>query len=126
VSFVFIVALSALACRKESSAAEKPPENYPANNTGRNERDSGGAKPTPLDQGENKSDLAITQKIRQAVVGDPGLSMLAENIKIVTVDANVTLRGVVNSQTEKESIEAKAKGVAGVRSVDNQLDVKSK
>jgi osmotically-inducible protein OsmY len=56
---------------------------------------------------------------------DKTMSINAQNCKIVTDKAGkVTLRGVVNSQTEKDAIELKAKSASGVSSVDNQLEVK--
>jgi len=110
-----------------SSAEKKQPENTPAlasaDNTARNERDSTGATTTPVDQGQNETDLTITAKIRQAVLDDKALSVNAENVKIITNSGIVTLRGPVRSEQEKSAIEAKAKQVAGVTRVDNQLEI---
>ena len=94
-------------------------------NTGRNTRDSDSstAPPTPIDQSNESRDIDITAEIRRAVVDDSAMSTNAKNVKIVTQDGVVTLRGVVDSQAEKDAIEAKAKAVAGVTSVDNQLEV---
>jgi len=92
-------------------------------NTGVNARDRNGQQLTPMDQGGSESDRSTTQKIRQAVVGDKGLSFTAKNVKIITVNGRVTLRGPVNSAAERASIEAKARDVAGAQ-VDNQLEVK--
>ena len=110
------------------SSAEKQPENSTpapaaADNTARNERDSAGATATSVDQGQNEIDLAITAKIRQSVVDDKALSVNAENVKIITNSGTVTLRGPVKSEQEKSAIEAKAKQVAGVTRVDNQLEI---
>jgi len=120
---VFLAAFFA-AC----SSAEKQPENSTpaptdADNTARNERDSAGATATPVDQGQNETDLSITAKIRQSVVDDKALSVNAENVKIITNSGTVTLRGPVKSEQEKSAIEAKAKQVAGVTRVDNQLEI---
>lgn len=92
-------------------------------NTAKNERDSRATNPTPLDQGNNSKDIDITAEIRRAVVDDDTYSTNAKNCKIITENGVVTLRGVVDSQAEKDSIEAKAKAVAGVSRVDNQLEV---
>jgi hyperosmotically inducible periplasmic protein len=94
-------------------------------NTGRNVRDRGGETRTPGDQSENEADRTITQNIRKALTADDSLSTNAKNVKIISNDGVVTLRGPVNSQKEKADIEAKAKQVAGVRNVDNQLEVAS-
>jgi hyperosmotically inducible protein len=96
-----------------------------ADNTGRNVRDRGGETKTPMDQSENEADRAITQNIRKALTADDSLSTNAQNVKIVTNDGTVTLRGPVKSAKEKADIEAKAKQVAGVKRVDNQLEIAS-
>ena len=94
-------------------------------NTGRNVRDRGGETKTPGDQSESEADRTITQNIRKALTADDSLSTNAKNVKIITNDGTVTLRGPVKSEKEKADIEAKAKQVAGVKNVDNQLEVAS-
>jgi hyperosmotically inducible protein len=93
-------------------------------NTGRNVRDRGGATMTPGDQSESQADLTLTQQIRKAVVADDSLSTMAKNIKIITANGVVTLRGPVESSQEKEKIAAKAQQIAGIDKIDNQLEVK--
>jgi hyperosmotically inducible periplasmic protein len=93
-------------------------------NTGRNVRDRGGATMTPGDQSESEADRTVTQEIRRAVVADDSLSTLAKNVKIITADGVVTLRGPVENPSEKQAIEAKARQFAGINKVDNQLEVK--
>jgi osmotically-inducible protein OsmY len=93
-------------------------------NTKLNKRDTNTSALTPLDQGEGKTDLDITKRIRQAVVGDHSLSFTAKNVKIITRDGKVTLRGPVNTQDERNNIQAAAEKVAGAANVDNQLEVK--
>ena len=95
----------------------------PADNTGRNARDSDGNTMTADKQSNSKDDLEITRKIRAAVMDDKSLSTSARNVKIVTVDRVVTLRGPVVSAEEKASVAEKAKKVAGVSKVDNQLEI---
>jgi hyperosmotically inducible periplasmic protein len=94
-------------------------------NSGRNVRDRNDQNKTAGDQSENEADRTITQNIRQAVTADDSLSTNAKNVKIITNDGTVTLRGPVKSEKEKAEIEAKAKQVAGVKRVDNQLEVAS-
>ena len=103
----------------QSSAAVEP------DNSGRNVRDRNDATKTPGDQSENEADRTITQNIRKALTDDDSLSTNAKNVKIITNDGTVTLRGPVKSEKEKSDIEAKAKQVAGVKRVDNQLEVAS-
>lgn len=98
---------------------------YPADNSGKNVRDRKDGAPTSGDQSNTKSDVAITQEIRKAVVADKSLSTNAHNVKIITANGIVTLRGPVKSAEEKATIEAKAKQAAGVSRVDNQLEIAS-
>jgi len=98
-------------------------------NTKRNIRDRDGTTLTPEDQGGSKEDREITRQIRKSIVvekGKDGDSVNARNIKIMTVNGAVTLRGVVESEAERDSIEARAKNVTGVTRVDNQLEVRRK
>jgi hypothetical protein len=93
-------------------------------NTKKNQRDRKDEALTPMDQGNNQSDLDVTTKIRQAVMEDDTLSFTAKNVKIITVKGKVTLRGPVNSAAERAAIDAAAKRIAGAGKVDNQLEVK--
>jgi osmotically-inducible protein OsmY len=101
-------------------AAQNAPDN-----TGRNVRDRGDTL-TSGDQSEAAADLAVTQKIRQAVMADDALSMTAQNIKIITADGVVTLRGPVKSEEERKEIGAKAEQIAGAYKVQNHLEVAPK
>lgn len=94
----------------------------PADNTGRNVRDRAETL-TSGDQSETEGDRTLTQKIRQAVVADDALSMTAKNVKIITVNGVVTLRGPVKSDDERKAIAAKAEQVAGAGKVQNHLEV---
>src|SRR5262245_22650617 len=97
-------------------------------NTARNARDAdrvGGNPKLPIDQNENKADIDTTAKIRQRVVKIEGLSVNGRNVKIITADGKVTLRGPVESEAEREKITAIARDVAGNSNVDDQLEVKS-
>jgi len=79
--------------------------------------------PTADQQKMNSSDRAITQKIRQAVHDDKTVSTYGHNIKIITQDGKVTLRGPVRSEEEKRNLRAKAVSVAGDDNVTDQLEV---
>jgi osmotically-inducible protein OsmY len=98
----------------------------PADNTGVNERDKGGATMLPTDQAENPTDRDITAGIRKQVVGDDNLSMQAKNVKIITTGQVVTLRGPVKTEAEKKAIGEYAARAANVKRVDNQLEVETK
>jgi len=79
---------------------------------------------TPFDQGEDATDVRITADIRRSIMTDKSMSMDAQNVKIITNNGVTTLRGQVDSDAEKQAIEAKAKTVNGVVRVDDQLEVK--
>jgi hyperosmotically inducible periplasmic protein len=91
-------------------------------NTGVNVRDRDSSAKTPFDQNENKADIATTAEIRQRVV-DTEMSVNAQNVKIITHNGKVTLRGPVQAEAEKQQIEAIAVAIAGQGNVDNQLEV---
>jgi hyperosmotically inducible periplasmic protein len=95
-------------------------------NSAVNKRDRDDATLTPGDQATGtEADRNITAEVRRSITSESGMSINARNVKIVTLAGVVTLRGPVNSQAEKDAIEAKAKAVAGVTRVDNQLEVKN-
>jgi osmotically-inducible protein OsmY len=94
-----------------------------ADNTARNVRDKDEKTPTPMDQGGSETDRAITQHVRQSVVGNTALSTNAHNVKIITQDGVVTLRGPVPTATEKATIVAMARQTPGVARVDDQIEV---
>jgi len=88
--------------------------------TDRNSKANG---PTADNQKNDKEDLQMVKKIRQAIVQDKSLSTAAHNVKVVVVHGQVTLRGPVRSDAEKQSVEAKAAEVAGAGKVTNELTV---
>jgi osmotically-inducible protein OsmY len=104
----------AAAGRQDSAAA---PDNTKAN------KDRG---MTADQQKENKSDREITRQIRKALIADKSLSSYAHNVKIITTNGTVTLRGPVRTEDEKSSIESKAKAIAGVSDVKNEITVAPK
>jgi hyperosmotically inducible protein len=109
----------------QSQSTSGSADNQAADNTGRNVRDRNDANPTPTDQTESEADRTITQAIRQTVVNSD-LSANAKNVKIITQNGVVTLRGPVDSEAEKAFIANAARSAAGVASVDDQLEVVAK
>lgn len=98
------------------------PGSVEADNTKQNRLDGDAAK-TPFDQGENAEDIRITADIRKAILAEENLSTDADNAKVITSGGIVTLRGVVKTQTEKDTLGRIAQSVAGVKQVDNQLEI---
>ncbi len=78
---------------------------------------------TAQDQGSSSSDIEMTRKIRQAVVAKDSFSMNAKNIKIITVNGVVTLKGPVKNATERNEIQKIANHLAGGAKVVNQISV---
>jgi len=108
---------------QEPASQQAPPA---PDNTKVNERDRSQNEPTADQQKDNRSDQDITQQIRQSIMKDKSLSMYAHNVKIITQNGQVTLKGPVRSEDEKRAIEAKATEVAGENKVTSQLDIKPK
>jgi hyperosmotically inducible periplasmic protein len=100
------------------------PQNQPApDNTKTNQGDANNGAVTAQQQNENPADRETTKQIRSSLMKDKDLSTYAHNIKIITRDGKVTLKGPVRSADEKASIEAKAVSVAGADNVTNRLTI---
>jgi osmotically-inducible protein OsmY len=97
--------------------AQDKPDNTRVN------RDSGD---TADQQKMNKADRELAAQIRKAIVADKSLSTYAHNSKIIVQNGAVTLRGPVRTDDERHAVEQKAKTIAGVTAVDNQLTVAPK
>jgi hyperosmotically inducible protein len=124
-TIALFAALLIFGCSKERSDDRQSSntEAVKPDNTGRNAADKDTGAKTAQDQPENEQDRTISQEVRKAVTSDDSLSTDAKNVKIVTTDGTVTLRGPVKSEKEKTEIESKAKQIAGVKNVENQLEV---
>jgi hyperosmotically inducible periplasmic protein len=120
-------ALALGACKQkgdeDQGSTQTTGANVRSDNTKLNERDRSGATALPRDQSNATEDLDVTARLRKSLVANKGLSMDAKNVKIITRDGNVTLRGVVKDDQEKQTIQDEAQRVQGVKNVENQLDV---
>lgn len=92
-------------------------------NTAVNARDRAAGAVTADQQKENATDRDLAQKIRQSLMDDASLSAYAHNVKVVSQGGEVTLKGPVRSEQEKQSIETKAKAIAGSAHVINEMTV---
>jgi len=117
---VLLTLASALAGAQDSSPAPAP------DNTKVNERDRNTAEATADQQKENRPDRDITRDIRRSIMQDKSLSTYAHNIKVISQNGIVTLKGPVRSEDEKMAIQAKAAAVVGKNNVTSQLEVKPK
>jgi hyperosmotically inducible periplasmic protein len=111
----------AFALAQEPTGQQAAPDNIKVN-----ERDRSKDEPTADQQKDNRSDRDLTQQIRQSIMKDKSLSTYAHNVKIITQNGQVTLKGPVRSEDEKKRVEAKATEVAGENKVTSQLDIKPK
>jgi len=115
------------AARDDSGAtttSDRAQEPLAADNTGRNVEERTPGVPSVMEQGQSGPDLEITQTIRQAIVADGSLSMNAKNVKVITRNGEVALRGPVESAAEKTTIHRIAEQTAGVTRVVDMLEVK--
>jgi hyperosmotically inducible protein len=92
-------------------------------NTKTNQGDANKGATTADQQKMNAADRNITKEIRSSIMKDKSLSTYAHNIKIITQDGKVTLKGPVRSEDEKAAIETKAVAIAGANNVTDQLEV---
>ena len=120
---VFIVSALLLGAGAIVRAEDAPP--LQRDNSGVNVRDRDDAAVTAGQQSNAKSDVELTRQIRRAVVKDSSLSVMAQNVKIISANGNVTLRGPVETEAEKDSIVSKAQTIAGADRVNNELEVKN-
>lgn len=123
--FSSATAIAIIAVAAQNATAQAP-GGVPADNSKSNRVDSTNTTATADAQKDNANDRTITQNIRQSVMADKSLSTYAHNVKIVAMNGRVTLNGVVRSDKEKASIEAKAIAVVGQGHVVNDLKVSPK
>ncbi len=92
-------------------------------NTGKNLGDNRKEAPTPQVQSNKKEDIDLTANLRKELVDDKSLSSDAKNVKIITINGVVTLRGVVKNDAEKARISSFAEKLAGKDNVLNELKI---
>ena len=118
-----VVSASLWGMASVTMAQDRTPVAAP-DNSGVNVRDREPEAMTAGQQSNSKGDVELTRKIRRAVTKDRSLSMMAHNVKIISANGNVILRGPVKTKEEKAAVANKAQAIAGADKVDNQLEVK--
>jgi len=113
------ILMAGLAVYPASAQSSAQPDN-----TKTNKQDRGSGAVTADQQKNDHSDRDVTKEIRKSVMSDKSLSTYAHNVKIITQNGEVTLKGPVRSDDEKKTIVAKAEQVAGSGKVNDQLSVK--
>jgi osmotically-inducible protein OsmY len=123
----FLLTGSLLLCCAAFVVAQDQSTQSPAtDNTKINQRDRNPNEPTADQQQNNRSDRDLTQQVRKAIQGDKDFSSYAHNVKVITQNGQVTLKGPVRSEQEKRAVESKAAEVAGEGKVTSELTVKPK
>jgi hyperosmotically inducible periplasmic protein len=80
--------------------------------------------PNADNQSNAKADRVTTANIRKAIVADKDLSTYAHNVKVITINGAVTLKGPVKSEEEKQKIASDAASVVSADKITNDLTVK--
>ncbi|EHJ46421.1 transport-associated protein [Solidesulfovibrio carbinoliphilus subsp. oakridgensis] len=97
-----------------------------ADNSRQNQMSSHPGQMNADKQGNQKADTEITRQIREAVTDDKSLSTYAHNVKIITKNGKVFLKGPVRTAEERTNIGEKAAAVAGAENVTNSLTIAPK
>jgi hyperosmotically inducible protein len=79
---------------------------------------------TADNQSNATADRHTTAQVRKAIIADKSLSTYAHNVKIITVNGAVTLKGPVSSDDEKQKVAADAASVVSADKLTNELTVK--
>ncbi len=96
-----------------------------ADNSRVNERDRSSYERTADQQGNAPKDVAVVREIRRRIMRDKSMSTYAQNIKIMSMNGLVTLKGPLKSQAEMKKILADARNVAGTANIIDELEVVS-
>jgi hyperosmotically inducible protein len=123
-SALIVMAFMVAGAIARSQAQSTEPQATSPDNTKMNAQDRDKASPTADQQKDNRWDWEITQQIRQSLVKDKSLSTYGHNVKVITQNGQVTLKGPVRSDDEKKAIETKATEVAGENKVTSELNIK--
>ncbi len=123
-NFTAVIFTSFLICSAPVLASSAPP--VAPDNSKMNQRDTNSDELTAAQQGNTQSDVEISRKLRKELVKDKRLSVYAHNVKIITQDGVITLKGPVRTEAEKALIEARAGKIVGCRHVENEMDVSPK
>jgi hyperosmotically inducible protein len=119
------VFLSIAFCAASLAVAQTPDPATQPDNTKTNQRDRDPSQATADQQKNDRSDRMLTKSIRRSIMADKSLSTNAHNLKIISQNGTVTVKGPVNSEDERRAVIAKAVAVAGsVDKVTDQISVK--
>jgi len=116
---LFLGAAFGITAKGQSTDTKTKPDN-----TEVNKRDQSPGAATADQQKMNPADRDLTARIRRSIMADKTLSTYAHNVKVISQDGTVTLKGPVRSDEEVKSVVAKAVAITGsAEKVVNQLSV---
>ena len=107
------LAIAAALLSVNCMAQQVQAEGYNADNTKKNSKVVNGDKPTAQNQSNDKASIERSAKLRKAIMKKKGLSMNAQNVKLIDENGKLTLRGPVDNAKEKSIIEGLAKNCYG-------------
>ena len=111
-------------CTGNLNALQPAPPAGMAQTASDNSNQNKNQNPTADNQSNAQSDRLTTAKIRKAITADKTLSTYAHNIKIITLNGVVTLKGPVKSDEEKQKVASMAANVVSTDRVTDELTVK--
>ena len=117
--FNFMTAIVTLAFVGSNSFSE----GTASDNTKTNERDQSSYELTADQQSLSRKDAELTRQIRKEIMRDKSLSIYAQNVKIISMNGLVTLKGPIRTEDEQRRILQKAKSFAGAANVVDQMDI---
>lgn len=123
-STALALSLGALITLGGGSARAAEDHQTSPDNTKVNKRDRASGAKTADRAKETSTDRETMRKIRQALVADKSLSTYGHNIKVISTNGQVTLKGPVHTDEERQKIVEIATQAAGHGNITDQISVK--
>ena len=120
---LFFASVSVFSCSAQGPRDDTPSVPPPGEERIAEREERADRAMSPHDQTIGEGDLALTQQLRHGLMEHEALSLDAKNVKIITQDGRVTLRGAVKNSKERVDIERLALKTAGTGNVDSHLEV---
>src|ERR1700723_2896780 len=105
--YASLIAASAFVAGTLLASPARQDQQPAPDNTKTNQGDASKDATTAQQQKMNPADRNTTKQIRSEIMSDKTLYTYAHNIKVITQNGKVTLKGQVRSDDEKANIEAK-------------------
>ena len=122
IALMLLLSLTLAACEQQDRPSNQAQIEEDSGKTEKNTQDSESETKKTMNPSTRENDRKITQKIRRAIISDDLLSADAKNIRILTMNGVVTLRGSVADSDEKRAIIRKTSNIQGVVKINNFLE----